>query len=43
MELAVVNLKSGYQLFEQEFRQFFPELQYYVNSNFEITTALTRA
>jgi acyl carrier protein phosphodiesterase len=36
MELAVVNLKSGYQLFEQEFRQFFPELQLFVKNNFDV-------
>lgn len=35
MELAVVNLKAGYPEFRHEFRQFFPELQLYVNSNFE--------
>jgi len=37
MELAVVNLKAGYPEFNQEFRQFFPELQSYVKNNFEIT------
>lgn len=35
MELAVVNLKAGYPEFRHEFRQFFPELQLHVNSNFE--------
>ena len=37
MELAVVNLKAGYSEFNQEFRQFFPELQSYVKNNFEVT------
>ena len=36
MELAVVNLKAGYPEFRHEFRQFFPELQSFVISNFEI-------
>ena len=36
MELAVVNLKAGYPEFHQEFRVFFPELQSYVQSNFEV-------
>ena len=36
MELAVVNLKAGYPEFRHEFRQFFPELQSYVNNNFEV-------
>lgn len=36
MELAVVNLKAGYPEFHHEFRQFFPELQTYVQSNFEV-------
>ena len=36
MEFAVVNLKAAYPEFHQEFRQFFPELQSYVQSNFEI-------
>lgn len=35
MELAVVNLKAGYSEFNQEFRQFFPELQTFVKNNFE--------
>lgn len=43
MEFAVVNLKAGYQEFRQEFMQFFPELQSYVNRNFEVTSALSRA
>jgi acyl carrier protein phosphodiesterase len=38
MELAVVNLKAGYPEFRQEFRQFFPELQSYVNTNFDVIT-----
>ena len=38
MELAVVNLKAGYPEFRHEFRQFFPELQSFVISNFEINT-----
>jgi acyl carrier protein phosphodiesterase len=37
MELAVVNLKAGYPEFNQEFRQFFPELQLFVKNNFEVT------
>jgi len=37
MELAVVNLKAGYPEFRQEFRQFFPDLQSYVQRNFEVT------
>lgn len=36
MELAVVNLKAGYPEFLQEFRQFFPDLQSYVQGNFEV-------
>jgi len=36
MELAVVNLKAAYPEFRHEFRQFFPELQSYVNNNFEV-------
>jgi acyl carrier protein phosphodiesterase len=36
MEFAVVNLKAGYPEFLQEFRQFFPDLQSYVKSNFDI-------
>lgn len=36
MEQAVVNLKAGYSEFESEFRQFFPDLQLYVQNNFEI-------
>lgn len=43
MELAVVNLKAGYQEFRQEFMQFFPELQLFVNTNFEVTSVLSRA
>jgi len=35
MEHAVVNLKAGYLEFNQEFRQFFPELQMFVKNNFE--------
>jgi acyl carrier protein phosphodiesterase len=36
MEFAVVNLKAGYPEFRQEFRQFFPDLQSYVQNNFEV-------
>jgi hypothetical protein len=36
MEFAVVNLKAGYPEFLQEFRQFFPDLQSYVQGNFEV-------
>ena len=36
MELAVVNLRAGYPEFRNEFRQFFPELQTYVENNFDI-------
>jgi len=36
MELAVVNLKAGYPEFHNEFRQFFPDLQSYVLTNFEV-------
>ncbi len=36
MELAVVNLRAGYPEFRQEFRQFFPDLQSFVQNNFEI-------
>lgn len=43
MELAVANLKAGYLEFRNEFQQFFPELQSYVNKNFEVTSALIRA
>jgi len=39
MELAVVNLKAGYPEFRQEFRQFFPDLQSYVKSNFEVSNS----
>jgi acyl carrier protein phosphodiesterase len=35
MEFAVSNLKSGYIEFGNEFRSFFPELQMFVNENFE--------
>jgi acyl carrier protein phosphodiesterase len=38
MENAVVNLKSGYAEFESEFRQYFPDLQLFVQSNFEVST-----
>ncbi|MEI8048208.1 MAG: ACP phosphodiesterase [Bacteroidota bacterium] len=38
MELAVVNLKTEYDEFGQEFRSFFPELQKYVFDNFVKTT-----
>lgn len=38
MEMAVENLKEGYTDFEAEFRQFFPELQKFVRSNFDIPT-----
>jgi acyl carrier protein phosphodiesterase len=37
MELAVVNLRASYSEFENEFRQFFPELQEYVNTNFPMS------
>jgi acyl carrier protein phosphodiesterase len=37
MELAVVNLKAGYPEFRHEFRQFFPELQSYVQKNYKVT------
>ena len=30
MELAIVDLKEHYPLFENEFKSFFPELQEYV-------------
>lgn len=36
MELAVINLKAGYPEFRIEFQQFFPDLQSYVQNNFEI-------
>lgn len=36
MELAVVNLKAGYPEFHQEFTEFFPDLQSFVQSNFEV-------
>jgi acyl carrier protein phosphodiesterase len=35
MEFAVANLKSGYTEFGDEFRLFFPDLQSYVQENFE--------
>ena len=35
MEFAVANLKSGYTEFGDEFRLFFPELQSFVQENFE--------
>lgn len=37
MEYAVKNLKTGYQEFEEEFRQFFPELQLYVRDSFDVS------
>lgn len=40
MEQAVVNLKSGYPEFGQEFRLFFPDLQLFVKNNFNLPTAL---
>jgi len=36
MELAVVNLKAGYPEFNEEFRQFFPDLQSYVQNNYNV-------
>jgi len=36
MEYAVANLKSDYEEFGNEFRLFFPELQSYVQNNFEL-------
>ena len=39
MEFAVVNLKAGYPEFRQEFKQFFPDLQVYVQSNFEVVNS----
>jgi acyl carrier protein phosphodiesterase len=36
MELAVDNLKAGYPEFHQEFREFFPDLQSFVQNNFEV-------
>jgi acyl carrier protein phosphodiesterase len=36
MELAVINLKSGYPEFRSEFQLFFPDLQSYVKDNFEM-------
>jgi acyl carrier protein phosphodiesterase len=41
MELAVVNLKAGYPEFGNEFRQFFPELQSFVNNNFEVFDSIS--
>jgi len=35
-ELAVINQKCGYFEFNQEFRQFCPDLQMYVKNNFEV-------
>jgi acyl carrier protein phosphodiesterase len=35
MEFAVANLKSGYTEFSNEFRLFFPDLQSFVQENFE--------
>ena len=40
MELAVVNLRAGYQEFREEFMEFFPELQFFVRENFEVSTWL---
>lgn len=37
MEMAVTNLKASYPHFENEFRQFFPELQLFVANNFDIS------
>ncbi|MEI6061849.1 MAG: ACP phosphodiesterase [Bacteroidota bacterium] len=36
MELAVINLKAGYTEFRHEFNQFFPDLQQFVNDNFDL-------
>lgn len=36
MEFAVANLKSGYTEFGNEFRLFFPDLQSFVQENFEL-------
>lgn len=36
MEYAIADLKEHYHLFENEFRQFFPELQQFVNSKIKI-------
>lgn len=36
MEFAVANLKSDYEEFGNEFRLFFPDLQSYVQNNFEL-------
>ena len=36
MEHAVVNLKAGYAEFNEEFRQFFPDLLSFVKNNFEV-------
>jgi acyl carrier protein phosphodiesterase len=38
MELAVINLKAEYLEFRKEFNDFFPELQYFVHTNFGIST-----
>ncbi len=35
MELAVANLRTDYSEFEDEFREFFPELQLFVKENFD--------
>lgn len=37
MEQAVGNLKAGYPEFRQEFREFFPDLQFFVKTNFDIS------
>jgi hypothetical protein len=31
MDIAVIALKEDYELYEQEFHQFFPELQHAVS------------
>jgi acyl carrier protein phosphodiesterase len=36
MEFAVESLKSGYTEFRNEFREFFPDLQAYVEKNYEV-------
>jgi len=38
MELAVINLKAGYIDFRKEFDDFFPELQVFVEQNYDIST-----
>lgn len=37
MELAIHDLKEHYELFEKEFKSFFPELQAYVNTEIGIS------